>query len=232
MTTETQRSLFKFTTPEMNKLDLSRVYAKKINYETAARIVKDYHYAHRVPSIVAAVGLFVDDVLAGCITYGIPPVPNVQRVCGEEYRKNTLELNRLFIFDWAGFNSESWLIGQSFKVLEEQYKKYFVLVSYSDTTQKHVGTIYQATNWLYTGFSAGGSVGWKINGHEYHNKALVNMIGSWSPTNVYKHFPNAKQLHQDGKHRYIYFLGSKGQKKKMKKLLKWEVLPYPKGRDT
>jgi hypothetical protein len=31
------------------------------------------------------------------------------------------------------------------------------------------------------------------------------------------------------KHRYVYFVGSKTQKKAMRKALKYPVLPYPKG---
>ena len=223
-----QSSLFQFDTPSMPEFDLSRCYTKPINYETAGRIVLDYHYAHRVPSIVVSIGMYVDDILAGVITYGIPPVPNVQRLCGEEYRKNTLELNRLFIFDWAGRNSESWLIGQSFKWLREQYKQYFILVSYADNGHGHYGYVYQATNWIYTGRSGERRVGYKINGHEYHNKALVNMIGSHAPDNVFKHFPNAVPLDGGAKERYVYFLGPKRQRKKMMSLLKWEILPYPK----
>jgi len=209
-------------------LDVSRCKARVINYETAANMVEIYHYAHRVPSIVVAVGMYIDDILAGCITYGIPPVPNVQRCCGEEYRKNALELNRLFIHDWAGRNSESWLVGQSFGLLRKLYPHYHILISYADTGENHIGYIYQATNWLYTGVSPAMPTGWLIGTHEYHNKALVNMIGSWSPSKVKKAFQNATQLLGGSKHRYIYFLGSKKERKELHKLLRWPVLPYPK----
>jgi len=223
-----QLGMFALETPTMNKLDVSRCVVKPVNYKTASRFCNEYHYAGRTPSIVVSLGMYVDDIMAGVITYGIPPVPNVQRACGEEYRKNALELNRLFIFDWCGRNSESWLIGQSFRYLEENKPNYFILVSYSDTTQNHMGTIYQATNWLYTGFQKGRRVGYLVQGKERHNKYFNNTIGSNSPTKVIKHYPGAEILYQKGKHRYVYFLGNRRQRRKMRKLLKWPVLPYPK----
>jgi hypothetical protein len=214
----------------MPTLDTSRCEVKPINYETAARIVETYHYAHRVPSIVLAYGMYVDGVLAGCITYGIPPVPNVQRLCGEEHRLNTLELNRLFIHDWAGRNSESWLIGQSVKMIP--LNQYFILVSYADTKYDHLGTVYQATNWLYTGLSSieknEGVL--LIDGTIMHPKQIVNLFGTRAIDTIKDNLGNrfVEVIQGEPKHRYVYFLGSKSQRRTLRKALKWEVLPYPK----
>lgn len=191
--------------PTMDVLDINRCEVRPIDYKTAKFLVEKYHYAHRVPSIVFSVGLFVDNILAGCVTYGIPPVPNVQRICGEENRRKTLELNRLFIFDWCGKNSESYLISKSFWWLEKEKNQYKILVSYADNKEGHFGYVYQATNWIYTGKSPAMNVGYVINGHEYHNKALVNMIGSWSKKVVLEKFPNAKQIKGGEKERYVFF---------------------------
>jgi hypothetical protein len=214
--------------PKMESLDASRCVAKPLDYKTAAYIVKTFHYAKRVPSIVFSVGMYIDDVLAGVITYGIPPVPNVQRICGEEYRKNTLELNRLFLFDWAGHNSESWLIGQSFKLLKIMKPQYFILVSYADSKYGHYGYVYQATNWIYTGISPAQSTGFIIEGREYHNKYFVNLIGSRSPKNVLKIYPTAIQVIGGEKYRYVYFLGTKHKNKELMSKLRWDILEYPK----
>ena len=219
MTTQ-QAALFNFETPTMPEIDTSRCYASEINYQTAASMVETFHYAHRVPSIVMAIGMYVDDTLAGCITYGIPPAPNTQRCCGEEYRKNALELNRLYIHDWAGRNSESWLIGQSFAMID--IKKYFVLVSYADSECGHYGGIYRATNWIYTGLT------------KSHND--VKMKGNKHPRTTQHNGGSLSVLENGGsvvtrsrKYRYVYFLGDKRQRRKLRASLKWPVLPYPKG---
>jgi len=218
-----QLDLIQFETPSMPKLDVSRCYARLINYETAANMVKKYHYAHRVPSIVVSIGMYVDDVLAGCITYGIPPVPNVQRCCGEQYRKNTLELNRLFIHDWAGYNSESWLIGQSFRLLRQEWSNYFILVSYADTGEGHEGYIYRATNWLYTGTSEP-NIDIRLPDAKYHPRTTQHKGGSALVRKA-----GGVEVKRTLKRRYIYFLGSKSQCKKLRRALRWPVLPYPKG---
>lgn len=40
--------------------------------------------------------------------------------------------------------------------------------------------------------------------------------------------PSIEIKYQDGKHRYVYFLGSKGERKRMLKELAYPILPYPK----
>lgn len=223
-----QDTLFAFQDPQMEKLDLGRCKARIINYETAARIVETYHYAHRVPSIAVAFGMYVDDTLAGVITYGTIPSPNARAICGEDYRLNVLELTRLFVFDWAGRNSESWFIGQSFSLLEKYYSDYFILISYADTKANHTGYIYQATNWLYTGVSTS-AIYTDENGKEtLARTAYDSRLGASSKSIFKSLYGNHTKSQSEPKHRYIYFLGSKGKRKKMRKLLRWPVLPYPK----
>lgn len=217
---ESQLNLFDFNRPSMPVFDKSRCEARLINYETAARMVETYHYAHRVPSIVVAVGIFVDEVLAGVCTYGIPPNNHLCEAWGEQNKNKVIELNRLFIFDWAGRNSESWLVGQSFKLIPAPYQ---ILISYADTERNHIGLIYQATNWIYTGLSVRGGVQADVvlNGERLSPKAVYNRYGSVIGLNIEKQewFP---------KHRYVYFLGSKKQRKQLRSALKWPILPYPK----
>ena len=54
------------------------------------------HYAKRIPSISYAFGLYIDGVLNGVITFGMPPSSNLaESICGEGFKENVLELNRL-----------------------------------------------------------------------------------------------------------------------------------------
>lgn len=224
---EAQLNLFDLDHPVMPVLDVTRCEARLINHETAARMVETYHYAHRVPSIVVAVGMFVDGILAGVCTYGIPPAPEVQGVCGEKYRQNTLELNRLYISDWVGRNGESWLIGQSFKVMPSNY---LAFVSYADKGQNHTGYIYQATNWIYTGLSSPGGTSSEmtVNGNRISGKGVFNIYGTQSIEQLVSLGLDVTKEKRTIKHRYVYFLGNKRQRKELRKALKWPVLPYPK----
>ena len=224
-----QLGMFALETPTMNKLDVSRCVVKPVNYKTASRFCNEYHYAGRTPSIVVSLGLYVDDVMAGVITYGIPPNRNALGFCGEEYISNALELNRLYIHDWAGRNSESFLIGQSFKYLEKFKLEYFLLISYADPVHDHLGIIYQATNWLYTGKGGTGKSDVIVNGELISEKHLYNRYGTHK-RDVLKNEFNLEivDIIAPGKHRYVYFLGDRRQRRKMKAKLKWHILPYPK----
>jgi hypothetical protein len=216
---EAQVPMFNLDHPNMPVLDVSRCEARLINYETAARMVETYHYAHRVPSIVVAVGMFVDGVLAGVCTYGSVLSNTVGQVCGDNYKFNVLELTRLFIFDWCGRNTESWLIGQSIKLIP---KDYFILVSYADAEFNHIGYIYQATNWLYTGKTE--RIGYKdSNGDDINERTIFD------PRKKINDYDKYIRYEQAPKHRYIYFLGSKKQRRILRQALKWPILPYPKG---
>ena len=56
------------------------------------------HYAKRLPVVMLAYGLYVDSVLEGVVTYGLPPSrPLCIGICGKEYADQVLELNRLVL---------------------------------------------------------------------------------------------------------------------------------------
>ena len=118
------------------------------------KLVKEWllkrHYAHRLPSISFAFGLVDEREIIGVCTFGIPASPSLCRgICGEKYKSLVLEFNRLIIEEGSPHNSASYLIGNSIKLLPSPR----ILVSYADTGQGHIGYVYQATNWLYTGLT-------------------------------------------------------------------------------
>jgi hypothetical protein len=224
---EMQSKLFDMQEPEMGELDLSRCSVVAISRQTAASMVAQYHYAHRVPFISYAYGMYVDDVLAGCITYGMPASSKTRAaICGSKYEGLVYELNRLYCHEWVGRNSESWLIGQSFKLLP----KPLILVSYADTGEKHVGYIYQATNWLYTGLSDASGCYSKIEigGKERASKSMYNEMGTQAKSAILEKYPDAIFHEYTRKHRYVYFLGTKHQRKEMSGELRYDIKPYPK----
>lgn len=213
-------------TPEMPTLDLSRCHSRPVSHRTAARMVEEFHYAHRVPSIVAAVGMYVDDVLAGVCAYGNIPIGNAAGICGEPYGPRVLELTRLFIHDWAGRNSESWLIAQSFRWLADRWPQFSVLLSYADTAYGHLGRIYQATNWLYTGESVHTAY-LDPDGAVIHSRCTNDTRPERKLSRVRQN--SLQPFSQQPKHRYVQFLGDRRQKRALRAALRWPVLPYPKG---
>ena len=212
----------------MGEIDVSRCAARAISVLTAANMVERYHYAHRVPFISYAYGLYVDGVLAGCVTYGMPASSRTRAaICGSKYEGIVYELNRLYCHEWVGRNSESWLIGQSFRLLP----KPLILISYADTGENHIGYIYQATNWLYTGLSdaSGCYSRIEIGGKERASKSMYNELGTQAKGAILEKYPDAVFHEYTRKHRYVYFLGTKHQRKEMRSELRYAAVAYPKG---
>jgi len=166
------------------------------------------HYAKRIPQIMYAFGLYEENQLVGVVTYGIPASPSLcMGICGKEWSDKVLELNRLCLLDNSK-NQSSFLVANSIKLLP----KPTIVVSYADQAQGHVGYVYQATNFLYTGATKERTdMGGRDGKHSRHNKdPLIRVFRS-------------------SKNRYVYFHGNKKHKKLMRSLLKYNVLPYPKG---
>jgi hypothetical protein len=181
------------------------------------------HYAKRMPCVQYAFGLFEDNVLQGIVTYSPPPAPAIkQAIFGGEMQDIVFELNRLCI-DTPMRNAASILVGRSLEMMP----KPSCVVSYADGGQGHVGYIYQATNFLFIGAVTAHDCEFEINGVKTHGRALTdrgitNHI-EWAKDN------GVKMIKPMPKNRYVYFCGSKGQKKTMRKKLAYHAEPYPKG---
>ena len=175
------------------------------------------HYAKRMCSISYSFGLFGNKELLGIMTIGKPASNSLCiGVCGKENSKYVFELNRLCVNDNLPKNTLSFFVGQCLKVLPKM-----ILVSYADTSMNHNGYIYQATNWIYTGLSAKRTEKYDIENPHKHSKTVTE-----SKKNIKLGTRNRPQ-----KHRYIYFIGNKAEKKYFRKCLNYEILPYPKGQN-
>ena len=172
------------------------------------------HYAKRMCSISYSFGLFdLENVLIGVCTFGMPASRSLcVGVCGIENANKVLELNRLCVNDRLERNTLSYFVSSCLNMLP----KGFIIVSYADTSQGHNGYIYQATNWIYTGATKERTdIGSEDGKHSRHYDKSIDK--------------KLNRKFRSSKHRYIYFTGSKTQKKHFKKQLNYKIEPYPKG---
>jgi hypothetical protein len=185
------------------------------------------HYAKRMPSISYAFGLFEDDYFIGVITYGTPSSSPLRNgIAGKENAYRILELNRLCLKENKR-NEASILISKSLNLLP----KGSIVVSFADTSQNHLGIVYQATNFIYTGLSAK-RTDYKIKGLEHmHTQTIIDKFrDSDDRVGDMRKFYGDRFYVEDRsrKHRYIYITGSKTEKKQLLKQLKYKIEPYPK----
>ena len=186
-------------------------YVRKITYDDTRPFLLNIHYARRMPCITNAYGLFVNAKLVGVCTYGQPASPSLCKgLAGPEHRMDVLELNRLALLpEYNGGNYASYLVGRSLKMLPNGT----FVVSCADTAWTHVGYIYQATNFLYTGKTKKRTDIYSESGHGRHYKA-----------------DETRRQFRSAKHRYVYLVGDKRTKKQMRKDLRYTVIDeYPKG---
>lgn len=89
--------------------------------------------------------------MVGVIIYGVPFHTVGKFLEPEVNSTEILELKRLFIDDIGVKNLESFVIGQSLKLLKRDEPSIKVVVTFADDREGHKGTIYQATNAIYLG---------------------------------------------------------------------------------
>lgn len=195
----------------------------QIKSEEAEPWCRYRHYARRVPPISFAFGLYVDLSLSGIVTYGSLATPQVKAGMFDDESIEILELNRLCI-DSPIPNAASILVGRSLKLLPGP----LAIISYADSGQGHVGYIYQATNFLYTGAVTAHDCEYIVNGKKVHPRTLasqgITAPKEWAQQN------NIETVKPLPKHRYVYFVGTKAQRKTMRGRLQYPILDaYPKG---
>tara|TARA_R100001015_G_C4529481_1_gene96287 strand:- start:26 stop:679 length:654 start_codon:yes stop_codon:yes gene_type:complete len=195
---------------------------RKINYQDTKDLILNVHYAKRMPSISYAYGLFEDSILVGLVSYGVPASPRVcEGLCGKEHSKKVLELNRLVLRNNKK-NEASILVSKSLKLLP----KPTIVISYADTSQNHVGYIYQATNFIYLGLSAKRTDRIYINGEKQkHGRHMIS-------TDIENIKEKTVLVDRPRKHRYLHIMANKRDKKELLKQLKYEIKPYPKGENN
>ena len=181
---------------------------KKINYNDTKPFILNIHYAKRMPSISYAYGLFLNNDLVGIVSYGSPASPSLCKgIAGLENKSFVIELNRL-VLKYNRKNEASMLVGKSLQLLPKPK----IIVSYADTNQNHVGFIYQATNFYFTGTS----------------KPRTDMAGKNGKHSRHHLGDKTKRIFRSAKHRYVYLVGNKKDKKYFLNNLKYPLLNYPK----
>ena len=234
---------------EEKYFDSKRVTLRQMSKRLAEDMIVKNHYSHKWSLCQVAYGIFyksdetsefftnVDEKLIGCVIYGQP----VGRSAAESISNlvkidEVFELTRLFIYDGYGKNIESYSISESMRIVKLDFPHIKAIISYADGEQNHKGTIYQAANFYYQGNSSlalmpNFSISLKGPPYEWiHSRTVSSLYGSHNVEIIKKQIRQTFWRKKEStKHRYVYLLGSKTEKKKILKNLKHKFLPYPIG---
>ena len=126
------------------KLDKSKCEIKTCTFNDIRHIFEEYHYKKGAMGggISVCFAMFIDNELVGGSVMGKPR--------HEKKYKKCIDIRRMACLDWAPCNSESWFLSQIIKWCASNTDYNYVL-SYSDTTVGHSGTIYKAANFKNIG---------------------------------------------------------------------------------
>jgi len=200
---------------------LENYIIKRIDYHTAMKIIVEKHYLHRKAPCSNAFGLFLDDECKGVVVYGTPSSAPLRRgIAGDENVNNVVELTRLWVCDSVPRNGESFLIGNTIKQCGKE-----IVVSYAEIEQGHLGIVYQATNWYYTGLSAK-RTNWVVEGIDRHCQTIADKYSSQELKEKYG--DNFSLKPRPRKHMYEFVNATCKRKKDLLQSLKYKIMPYPK----
>lgn len=194
---------------------------RRISYAEAMDVVVREHYLHRKCAASVSFGLFLGDEIKGVICYGTPSsAPLRKTLAGPENTLNVVELMRLWVCDSVPRNGESFLIGNTLKHCGKE-----IVVSYAEVAQGHLGVVYQATNWIYTGLSARRRQ-FKIEGVTTHCQRLADVHSAAELREMYG--DRFAYEWRPPKHRYVW-INAKGKRRtEILSRLAYPPQPYPK----
>jgi hypothetical protein len=189
--------------------------------------VKAHHYSrgiHNGPTCYALREL-PNGRLVGVLAIATPCSENVRRsVFGPEYVDRVTELHRLVLLDEIPRNAESFFIARALKLHKAIKPHIWAVLSFADATQGHVGTIYQATNAIFTGSSGRATFYLDSGGRLRHPRQ--NGVNIYAPEAAARGWQPVKR---DGKYRYLFLLpDGRGHRRQIEKILRLPRLPYPK----
>lgn len=182
-----------------------------------------YHYTGTGGNASWRWGLWHSATLLGIVAYNLPTRETCESVFGPEHFDKVWHMGRLAMADDAPRNSESRLISGSLKAIARDHRNVWGVLTYAATDVGHIGYVYQATNALYTGTGGHSVIYIDTDGRrrsDYYSSQYVSTTAArekgWTV--------------RDGgpKHRYLYVLGSKTERRQRMKALRLPTLPYPK----
>jgi len=146
-------------------LDKSKCKIYECEFNDIRLIFNKYHYkkAHMGGGISTCFAMFIGFDLVGGAVLGMPR--------HEKKYINCIDIRRMACLDSSPKNSESWFLGKIIKWVVQKTEFNGVL-SYSDLSVGHLGTIYKASNFKEIGETAPTKwVEWK--GKKYHPRSLT-----------------------------------------------------------
>ena len=193
------------------------------SHEAAKHAVLRWHYSRKMPAAkLVRIGVWEAGRFGGVILYGSGANRHLASPFGLRPTQ-ACELVRVALAPGRQ-HPTSRCLAVSLKMLRRQSPGLRLIVSYADTKEGHLGTLYQASNWVYLG--AGMQPYLRVRGKIEHPRSLYDRFGpggqqiGWLRERV---DPHAERVEMPAKHKYAYPFT-----KSLRRSLREIAQPYPK----
>lgn len=125
-----------------------------VNKDIAKEIIVNNHYSKKWNTQFGLIniGVYKESELLGVASFGRMMNPkSYKKIVDSENIDSVLELNRLWIDDQLGKNTETILVSMSMKYIKNNHPHVLAIQSFADG-RLGCGTIYKASNFKYYGF--------------------------------------------------------------------------------
>jgi hypothetical protein len=190
--------------------------------KAASYAQKMWHYADGIPfGKTGKLGVWEDGKFIGAVMFGRPASMPMRKRMSRDYNLKMTEFCEL---SRVALNKHKTpvtrILSICLKLFHKRYPGIRLIVSFADTGQGHVGAIYQAGNWVYTGRSKGSAV-YTVFG-KVMRQQTAELRGITSLARARLVDPDATMVIND-KHRYLMAMDDA-----MLGIIEKERMPYPK----
>lgn len=207
---------------------------KPVSHKVAKSVVLANHYMKTFPNgVKLSIGMFDKQTgkIEGICVFGYSgsTEAKVKKILPRIKKSEFLEMQRLWISDNYGHNTESYMLSKIFKLIKEK-TDIKVVLTHAGGCKNDCGIVYQASAWLYFGRTKCNDF-YLTTGGEYKNMASALRFGRIKPEGRTRHeigfelFGKGRAI-DSYRYTYLYVI-DKGIRRRLSKI----SLPYPKDSD-
>ena len=180
------------------------------SFSAAKYACVNWHYSKAMPTgKLVKIGVWEENKFIGCIIFGWGANNNLCKAY-DLPQTQVCELCRIALKEHK--NPVSLYLSKALVLLKKCSPDLKVVVSFADMNEGHVGIVYQAANWAYTG-TAKSTPKYFFKGRWIHNRQLYSR--------GFKTSSGFKTKEQVSKRRYEYYLDKAARKKFITRALKY-----------
>lgn len=183
------------------------------SYEAARYAVEHWHYSHSMPTPpILRIGVWENNKFIGVVLFSRGANKNLGNFANLS-NIQVCELSRIALDRHVSTVSK--ILSISIKMLRAKEKGLRLIVSYADTNHNHIGSVYQANNWIYSGETPPCCLYQDKLGRVWHQRqvSVSGIKPQYGTLRIVPKIDECTKIPQLGKHRYLFPLDDDMRKK-------------------